>query len=234
MTRSIPHDRFEQLIKAATATFIERGYRQTQMADVARAIGVAKGTLYGYVDSKEALFDAAVRFSDRPEDQPAVADLPLHTPPIDATVHYVQARLAAESADMVLVAIVAGAQTFDDPADELPAALDDLYLRLERNRRAIKLVDRCAAEYPELAQVWFGGGRWAQHQLLAELIRRRIGDGSYRPVDDVDVAARFILETIVFWALHRHFDPAPQALDDDTARRTIVSLLARTLLPEAS
>ena len=36
---------------AATDVFIERGYRQTQMADVARAMGVAKGTVYLYVVS---------------------------------------------------------------------------------------------------------------------------------------------------------------------------------------
>jgi AcrR family transcriptional regulator len=52
------------LIEVATQTFVARGYRLTQMSDVAEALGVAKGTLYGYVESKEALFDAAVRLAD--------------------------------------------------------------------------------------------------------------------------------------------------------------------------
>lgn len=40
--RSIPSDRFERLIEVATRTFIAKGYRQTQMADVAEALGVAE------------------------------------------------------------------------------------------------------------------------------------------------------------------------------------------------
>ena len=49
MARHIPEDRIDGLIRAATEVFIARGYRLTQMADVAEAVGVAKGTLYGYV-----------------------------------------------------------------------------------------------------------------------------------------------------------------------------------------
>jgi hypothetical protein len=46
MARKIPDDRFDQLIDTATQVFIEQGYRRTQMADIAEAMGVAKGTLY--------------------------------------------------------------------------------------------------------------------------------------------------------------------------------------------
>ena len=55
MARRIPESRFDELVRAATGVFIARGYRLTQMSDVAEAVGVAKGTLYGYVESKDAL-----------------------------------------------------------------------------------------------------------------------------------------------------------------------------------
>src|SRR5438105_2687862 len=64
MARPIPPERFAQLVDVATRTFIARGYRMTQMADVAEGLGVAKGTVYLYVESKEALFDACVRHAD--------------------------------------------------------------------------------------------------------------------------------------------------------------------------
>ena len=40
MARRIPADRFDRLVRGATEVLIERGYRRTQMADVAEAIGV--------------------------------------------------------------------------------------------------------------------------------------------------------------------------------------------------
>jgi AcrR family transcriptional regulator len=79
VARAIPPDRFRQLIEVATETFIARGYRMTQMADVADALGVAKGTVYGYVESKEALLDMALRFADGHQ-APSPASLPWKTP----------------------------------------------------------------------------------------------------------------------------------------------------------
>ena len=64
MARAIPADRFRRLVDCATQVFIERGYAHTQMADVAEAMGIGKGTLYLYVESKEALFDLVLRSAD--------------------------------------------------------------------------------------------------------------------------------------------------------------------------
>src|SRR5438132_676472 len=54
--RRRPPDRLQQIIHASLRVFGEKGYRRTQMADVARAMGVSPGTLYNYVTGKEALF----------------------------------------------------------------------------------------------------------------------------------------------------------------------------------
>ena len=66
MARRTPEDRLEQLVECATRIFIEQGYAHTQMADVAAALGVAKGTVYLSVESKEALFDLVARYADAP------------------------------------------------------------------------------------------------------------------------------------------------------------------------
>jgi AcrR family transcriptional regulator len=230
MAPAFPPERFGQLVEAATGTFIGRGYRLTQMTDVAAALGVAKGTVYGYVESKEALFDAALRYADGHLPLPEPAQLPLPTPKPQATLTYVRDRLAVEAEGMVLARVVRGSLAIDDPAEELAAVFSDLYRRVARNRFAMKLVDRCAAEFPDLAAVWFGEGRWAQHQLLVKLItahpkRRRI-----RRVEQPEVVARTVLETVVFWAMHRHFDPSPQPVDDRVAEKAVIDLLVNGLL----
>src|ERR1044071_4388835 len=102
MTRTIPADRLEHLVQCATTVFIDSGYRRTQMADVAAALGVAKGTLYLYVESKEALFDLAARYADSapPED----LALPIRTPKASETLRYVRERLASNRAPAALLA----------------------------------------------------------------------------------------------------------------------------------
>ena len=51
----------QELLAAALALFVERGYASTRLEDVARRAGVSKGTLYLYYANKEELFKAVVR-----------------------------------------------------------------------------------------------------------------------------------------------------------------------------
>jgi AcrR family transcriptional regulator len=50
-----------ELLEAALALFVERGYAATRLDEVARRAGVAKATLYLYYDNKLELFKAVVR-----------------------------------------------------------------------------------------------------------------------------------------------------------------------------
>ena len=54
-------ERPAELLAAALALFVERGYAATRLDDVAARAGVSKGTLYLYFENKEELFKAVVR-----------------------------------------------------------------------------------------------------------------------------------------------------------------------------
>ena len=51
----------QELLDAALALFVEKGFAATRTEEVARGAGVSKGTLYLYYPSKEELFKAVVR-----------------------------------------------------------------------------------------------------------------------------------------------------------------------------
>lgn len=53
-------ERPEELLGAALALFIDRGFAATRMEDVARQAGVSKGTVYLYWSSKEDLLRAVI------------------------------------------------------------------------------------------------------------------------------------------------------------------------------
>lgn len=56
-----PDARPQELLDAALAVFVERGYAATRLEEVARRAGVAKATLYLYYENKLDLFKAVVR-----------------------------------------------------------------------------------------------------------------------------------------------------------------------------
>lgn len=231
MPRPIPSDRLSQLVAAATEVFIAQGYRRTQIDDVAQALGVAKGTIYGSVQSKEALFDAALRYADQLEPLPDNSALPLPTPEPGSTLAWLRNRLTREAQNLELTAALNRTRV-RDARQELSTVLRDLYERMDRNRRGIKLVDRCSLDQPELASLWFGEGRWAQHAALAEYLRRRIEKGHLRSGTDTAIAARLLLETLAFWAVHRHWDPSPQQLTEMDVQTNVIELLVRSLEKE--
>ena len=229
MPRQIPEDRFDQLVDCATKVFVEQGYRRTQMADVAEAMGIAKGTLYLYVESKEALFDLVCRQADVPPPRAVPSKLPLPTPSPQATLDYIASRLAENGVPPSLAAALERRRE-SDPRIELEAIVRELYDVLSRNRRGLKLLDRSAPDLPELGALWFEGARSGLFGLMAQYMERRIRAGLLRPVPDVSAAARLVIETVVFWAVHRHWDAHGAAVSDVVAKDTVVHFIVSALV----
>ena len=231
MARTIPDDRLAKLVECATAVFIAQGYRRTQMADVADALGVAKGTLYLYVESKEALFDLVARCADDDEPLRMPPSLPIRTPKPGATLKYVRERLAKNQTPTSLTAALQRTRV-SDPSAELEGIIRELYEAVARNRFAIKLVDRSAPDYPELAALWFEGARDGLLRLLREYLDDRSRRKLLRAVPDSAVASRLVIETIVFWAVHRQWDPHPQPVEESVAKETVVRFIVGALAKE--
>jgi len=231
MARSIPDDRLARLVECATEVFIAQGYRRTQMADVATALGVAKGTLYLYVESKDALFDLVARCADDAHPFEKLPRLPIRTPKLGATLKYVRERLAKNQVPAALTTAL-GRTRVPDPRAELEEIVRELYDALARNRRGIKLLDRSAPDHPELAALWFEGARGGLVGLLGQYLEDRSRRKLLRPVPDAAVAARLLIETVVFWAVHRHWDPHPQPVDESVAKETVVRFIVSALAKE--
>jgi AcrR family transcriptional regulator len=226
---------FPRLVSAAAETFIAQGFQRTQMQDVADRLGVAKGTVYGYVGSKAALLAAVVRYADGVEPPPEPAELPVPTPAAGELAALVADRLGCEVTELRLMKAVTGRRRVSI-GDELTEIITDLYRRLARHRVSIKLVDRCAPELPDLGEVWFGAGRAGLVAALTDYLTRRAASGAVRLPGPAPVVARTILETCVLWAVHLHWDPAGGDPGDreqpppDVVAATLAGLLTHGLV----
>jgi len=55
-----PDERREDLVLAAMALFLDKGYERCSVSDIVRKVGVAQGTFYYHFRSKDELLDAVV------------------------------------------------------------------------------------------------------------------------------------------------------------------------------
>ena len=220
MPRARDPARLDRLIDAATEVFIAKGYGRAQMLDVAEALGVAKGTVYLYVESKEALFHLAVRAAN---DAPVAPDaLPVPTPDAGATLRYVREHLGKES-KLSRLEEALGRRSPTNVRQELAEIVRELFGLLHCRRIAIKLLERCAGDYPELAGIYFSVAREAVPALLEAYLRSRLSPEEVRGATHAALA-RGIIEIVAFWAIHRHWDPAPTRVTDEIAEETAVRL----------
>jgi AcrR family transcriptional regulator len=221
-------DRLEELAGAATVAFGRFGYRGTRMADVGAAAGMSSGSVFNYVESKEALFHlvfarAFEQFGD------GQLDLPVPTPAPGETARLIEARLRSLAVPNLKAALAE-----DEPADvsaELRGIVLERYAIQEALWPVLAVVERCAVEVPELEEFYFRRTRVGYFGRLAAYLEKRAATGHLRTMPDYAVAARIVSETISWFAWHRKEGRDARLYDDDSARSTVLAFVCAALLP---
>jgi AcrR family transcriptional regulator len=230
MAKPSPSERLASLAIAAMQVFGRLGYRGTRTADVAARAGMSAGSLFTYVESKEALFHLVFLYAM--DLLPEASELPLPTPEPGETVALFARALHEAPASRVRVAL-----TGDEPADtadELRGIVDELYDTVERSWPLLAVVERCSVEMPELEALWFGQGRGGIFADLTEYLQRRTASGRLRPMPDSPTTARAIIELVAWFAWHRRDGRDAALYDDKTARRTVIEFACAALVPETA
>ena len=220
------------LLAAATKVFTAKGYRQTQMSDIAREMGVSQGTIYSYVESKEALFLLACEqgFSSGPVQPPAAP--PIKAPSHQRMLQRIREQMLATTRLDALYAALHRKKTVDARA-ELEGVLREFYLVIERQRHGFDLVERSALEVPGIAHLLFVEGRRRGVGAFRNYLSRGIESGHFKPVPDVATAARFIIETVTWFARHRHNTPDSQMISEKDALETTIHMLTSALISDS-
>jgi AcrR family transcriptional regulator len=230
------HERFPQVIAAAVRVFARDGYRSAHMSDVAREAGLSEAALYRYVDGKEGLFVLAIRHAlllePLPGEDGPAGELPLTVPSLDAMIRQARDFVAAEVPFGALAeALRPDNRDPKDPHAELSLIMRELFLLEEQTARAADMIERSARELPELADLLNAGLRRPVLDALTEYLDSRAKTGKLRTTPDTAATARLVLETLTWFARHRHSDPYGAAIPSDLAQLTAVDALLHALVP---
>ena len=238
-TKRSAHERFPEVIAAAVRVFARDGYRTAHMSDVAREAGLSEAALYRYVDSKESLFVLAIRHAlllePLPgEDDPA-SEFPLKAPPLTEMIREAREFVAAEVPFGALAAALRpdpdNPDEPGDPAGELALVMRELFTLEEQTARAADMIERSARELPELADLLNTGLRRPVLDALTQYLDARAKTGKLRTTPDTAATARLVLETLTWFARHRHSDPNGAAIPSALAQETAVDALLHALVP---
>lgn len=225
------HLRLDDFVTRATRIFMSNGYKRSKMSDVTTAMGLSEGAIYRYFESKEALFDLVLRQAADPTTSIAVAGLPVRTPAPGATLDFLRRALDERARFDSLEHALLRPAGRERMGLELEAIVREIYRRSFHFRTGLRLIERCAMDWPEIAELWFGGRRRALLEKLAAYFDDRIRRGWLRPVPSSQAVAMLIFEEAAFFTMHRHLDPWRFEIDDDVAEATMVDNIVNAYLP---
>jgi AcrR family transcriptional regulator len=231
------HERFPEVIAAAVRVFARDGYRSAHVSDVAREAGLSEAAIYRYVDSKEGLFVLAIRHALLLEPLPGQDDdsagaFPLTAPPLAEMIRQAREFVAAEVPFGSLAkAMRVTEPDNDDPAAEFESIMRELFSLEEQTSQAADMIERSARELPELADLLNSGLRRPVLEALTGYLESRAKSGGLRTTPDTAATARLVLETLTWFARHRHSDPYGAAIPAALAQETAVDALLHALVP---
>jgi AcrR family transcriptional regulator len=221
MMRKRHPGKLDSIIAAATGLFIEHGYTRSKISDVAGRARIGPGTVYLYVEDKEALFELALL---RALESPIVAHPPtpykktgdrgrrqLITDCIREVAHFPQLWVANQR------------RALDKSHEEYHGILLEIIGWLKRYRNAVLLADRNRLDWPELAQV-FQSVIWNDlHQRLTAYLATRMRAGQLNVPGDPAVVARFTLDSLVAYLVTGPIAPGGPGSEQEEVLARLVS-----------
>lgn len=219
-------ERIDRIVAAATGVFAERGYREAQMADIARAAGMSAGGLYNYVEGKEALLHLVLQHAFAREPLAPPATLPVPGPALADTAEWLDRHLDFGSDFVVLVGALDGGTdglTRAGCAREVRAVVGELYDVLARLARGIDVLERVAVALPPEFGSLFAAKQARLRALLTDYIDSRAAAGLLAAPPDPRLAAHHLIESTNWLARRAAGHGYPEAV----ARATAVELGAR-------
>ena len=227
MSRQRPPDRLDRILDAALHVFARLGLGRAKMSDVAAEAGVSQGTLYNYVESKEALFALLMeRFLGGAPSFPV--EFPVRAPAADVLAARV-AEAVAKSFALPKLDRALRRRRVVDAARELEEIIDELFERTVATREGADALERSALDAPELASIFYGATRRSLFVRFTHLVRLRCAAGHYRSVDP-GACARLIIESVTMFGRHIYNDRDPVQFDLAAARGSVRDVLVGGLL----
>lgn len=233
MARSKSASTLDRLADAAADVFTRRGYRQAQVSDIARLAGISQGTVYLYCEGKESLFWLALQRA-RGQRLPSVEKGPIGPRPIAETLSELIRRFDPGSYSPLLAAAAVRDAPEPDAETELRRVLEERYDHQVSVQRAVRLIERCSRDLPELYEAFYSQSRRQLFDLWATYLRSRARAGHLRTTPDAEVSARLIVETVAWFAMHRMGDPDGYLLDDALCRETVLDGLVHVFLVQCN
>ncbi len=212
--------RLEKIYQEAGRLFLTKGYANTKMAEIAKASGIAVGTMYSAFSGKDAVFSFVLHATMDPGHFSGDVTLPIK--PAAASELIPLLKRLGEILDSIMI-ITDGngniCKGFPDLAGELFDFFAD-YLFATDN------IKKNAEIYQELREVYFPSER--NYSLkLTDCLKRYMEAGQIRRSEHIMSHAWYLTDTMTWWAMNANIQNPREPVPRDVAKEICVGIMQR-------
>lgn len=208
------------LLDVSAMQFLKKGYKQTQVSDIAKDASIATGSIYNYFEGKRALFDCTICY---------LFDLNWSydeiTFPFKEISHEDIWQDYIKKSFEFYYSRLYDIYNCENPFIEF---IDAIFSMLNTHWRGILILERDTISWPLLSKEYSEGRSefiGYTEKAFIELMKK----GYVNEIDESQVSwhVRFIIESISWWGMHRKYMNEEQFDNDDKAKDIVIEVITR-------
>lgn len=213
-------ERFNKIFDVASRMFIQQGYARTQMNHIAKAAGIAVGSMYNLFESKEAVYGFVLKCIIAPDYMESQFSIP------------VKERDFAELEEEIISAFKSNSKEFDIHQGEVATGYDfenmisDAFDIVSKYARGCLIFEHNIKDHEELVEHYrqFRSHFFTSVYEYLKLFEER---GTIRKIEDLKLAARFVIEAISWWTMNLpyHSFDVQEEISAETAKKVVMDAL---------
>ena len=197
-----------RIINAGFEAFHHHGYKLTQMSVIASIMDASVGSIYNYVKGKKALFELCLLEAFTENFLNNSSELPFegmeHQKMVEGYISPSLERLSLEQ------------KKYYRTNPLLNDVVATLFSYMSHYWKGIKLLDTTSDQWPSLYQLYYDFRSDVLSQLT-QYVKHGVETGVFRPVQNIRLSSRLILENIAYFAMHRRYDMFLSDMDEMSA-----------------
>ena len=217
--------RLQKIYLEAGRLFDENGYANTKMAEIAKASGIAVGTMYSAFTGKDAVLSFVI-YATLDKDYLS-SEITLPIKPIDAPNLIGALRKVLNNASDSILNITDDkgnvCKDFFKLIEELFDFFADYLLALDNIEKNAGILEELSEEY--LPQ------KWAYFKQLGDYLKLYMEIGQIQKLTHISSHVLFLTNTLTWWALNSNLSFPQEPIPRDVAKEICIGIIKRAYHP---
>lgn len=214
------NSRLEKIYREAGRLFLTKGYANTKMAEIAKASGIAVGTMYSSFSGKDAVFSFVLHATLDPEYFAGDVALPITPKPVSELIPLLK-RL--EDILNLILNITNDTGRLQKDFSTLAGELFDFFsaylLATDNIKKNPEIYQELRETYLPVEKKYF--------LSLQDCLRRYMEAGQIRPLEHIASHASYLTDTTTWWALNANLQNPREPIPPDAAKEICIDIIRR-------